>query len=92
MDQKTIHVIIEGKVQGVFFREYTRREAVKAGVTGWVRNKSDGTVEAIVSGPSSKVEHMQKWFAEGSPHSTVLHVSVETINPSDTFQDFTIRF
>ncbi len=92
MSEKSIHAIIEGKVQGVFFREYTRREALKTGVTGWVRNKADGSVEAMVCGSVEKVAHMQKWFEQGSPHSTVLHVRITEISPSEIFPDFQVRF
>ncbi len=91
MIKKTIHAIIGGKVQGVFFRDYTRREALKTGVTGWVRNKSDGTVEAIISGSVDSVEHMQEWFRQGSPRSTVLHVKITEVE-SESFPDFQIRF
>ncbi len=91
MSKKTIHAIIDGNVQGVFFREYTRREALKAGVTGWVRNKSDGTVETIISGSTESVVYMQNWLQQGSPHSTVLHVQITELEASETFSDFQIR-
>ena len=88
----TVQVRVEGRVQGVYFRDYTRREALKQGVTGWVRNCSDGSVEAIVSGPEKSVEAMLDWFQIGSPHARVLAVKVKEITLPQDFADFHIRY
>ena len=50
------HVFVEGRVQGVGYREFTRRRALRLGISGWVRNRSDGAVEAVVRGPAADVE------------------------------------
>ena len=50
------HVLVEGRVQGVGYREFTRRRALRLGVSGWVRNRSDGAVEAVVRGAATDVE------------------------------------
>ncbi len=71
------HVFVSGKVQGVYFREYTRMEASRVGVTGWVRNLRDGRVEAIFEGPRDKVAHMVQWCHQGSPYARVEKVDVE---------------
>ncbi len=60
--KKRTHVIVEGRVQGVFFRAYTREEAEKLGLTGWVRNRPEGTVEAVVEGDAGSVNTMLRWF------------------------------
>jgi len=73
-DIKRVHVIVEGRVQGVFFRAYTRDEAVKLGLTGWVRNRPDGSVEALIEGQEAAVKRMLQWFHLGSPHSLVAKV------------------
>jgi acylphosphatase len=88
---KTVHVRIEGRVQGVYFRDYTRREALKLGIDGWVRNASDGSVEAVVSGPEKAVEAMLDWFQTGSPHAIVRAVKVREISLPETFSSFEIR-
>jgi acylphosphatase len=49
-------VIVRGRVQGVYFRAFVEREALKAGIEGWVRNRSDGSVEALFTGPADKVQ------------------------------------
>jgi len=60
MDAKTILVRIEGRVQGVCFRYWTKQEADKRGLDGWVRNRADGSVEALFSGPGKIVDDMLK--------------------------------
>ncbi len=74
---KIFRVHIIGNVQGVFFREYTRRRAETLGITGWVRNRSDGSVEALISGDESQTKKMLEWFYQGSPASSVYNVIIE---------------
>jgi acylphosphatase len=71
MALKTVHVQVFGRVQGVFFRDYTRRKAEELGVDGWVRNCSDGSVETLLSGSETAVDHMVDWLQDGSPASRV---------------------
>jgi acylphosphatase len=89
MDTKRVHVIVEGRVQGVFFRAFTRDEAVRLGLSGWVRNRPNGSVEAVVEGEKSAVGKMLQWFHEGSPHSIVekVHLAEESpVGDSSTFE------
>jgi acylphosphatase len=92
MALKTIHASIQGKVQGVYFRDYTRREAQKLGLGGWVRNLPDGSVEALISGDDVKVEKMLTWLHKGSPMAIVTSVAATERSSEDTFSDFTIRY
>ena len=62
---KRLHIIVEGRVQGVYFRAFTRDQAVKLDLTGWVRNRPDGSVEALVEGDKASVEQMEQWFYQG---------------------------
>jgi acylphosphatase len=75
------HVKVHGRVQGVFFRDSTRREAERAGVAGWVRNCSDGTVEAVFEGDEDAVERMVEWVREGPGHAEVDRVDVDEEDP-----------
>lgn len=59
------HLIIEGLVQGVWFRESTRRQAVSLGVSGWVKNRPEGTVEALLEGPEDAVLRLVAWCGKG---------------------------
>lgn len=72
---RRIHV--KGKVQGVFFRAWTIEQATELGLDGWVRNRHDGSVEAIAVGPADKVEELIARCHRGSPPSSVERVIVE---------------
>jgi len=74
--KRRVRVIIRGRVQGVWFRDSTRREAQALGVTGWVRNRADGTVEAVMEGPEESVEALVRWCWKGPPHARVESVEV----------------
>ena len=67
---------IRGRVQGVFFRESMRREAARLGVTGWVCNRRDGSVEAVVQGTPAAVEAITAWARRGPPDAAVAGVEV----------------
>ena len=75
-------VRIHGRVQGVFFRDTCRREAASHGVAGWVRNCSDGTVEAWFEGPPAAVEAMVVWAGRGPSRAEVANVDVDEAEPS----------
>ncbi len=77
---KRAHVYISGRVQGVFFRMSAAEEARRLGLSGWVRNRMDGRVEAVFEGEAQAVERMLQWCRQGPPHAhvdTVLDVSGE---------------
>ena len=76
------HVIISGRVQGVFFRVETQRAAERSGVLGWVRNRPDGTVEAVFEGSQESVDAVLQWCQEGPNLAVVENVDV-------SWQDFT---
>jgi acylphosphatase len=86
------HVIISGRVQGVFFRSETRRAAQRFGVYGWVRNKPDGTVEAIFEGDQNQVEAMLAWCREGPDLARVIDVGMQWEDYQGEFQRFDITF
>jgi len=74
MENIRVNLIIEGRVQGVWFRESTRRQAVALRLTGWVRNRPDGTVEALIEGPEREVEAMVSWCRKGPPSARVTNI------------------
>jgi acylphosphatase len=73
--------IIVGRVQGVFFRASTREEAVRLGVSGWVRNLPDGSVQLYAEGEESPVRQLLAWCAEGPPAARVDDVDVTWVPP-----------
>ncbi len=74
---ETRHLRMHGKVQGVGFRATMYREAIRLNVTGWVRNRNDGTVEAVIQGPEKSVAAMLAWAHRGPPGSRVDQVDVK---------------
>lgn len=83
-------VFISGKVQGVYFRVYTKEMADQLGLTGWVRNLPDGRVEALLQGSTDHVNKMLAWCRQGSPKSKVDRIQVEDLNPEPDHADFII--
>ena len=83
-----VKVLISGRVQGVFYRWHTIQKANQLGLSGWVRNRRDGRVEALIIGPQKRIQTMLNWFWQGSPASKVEKVEVvskEAID-SDPFE------
>ncbi len=85
------HLWITGRVQGVNFRYYTRQQAVRLGLTGWVRNLWDGRVEAIFEGDEPRVRQMVKWCHSGPSAARVIDVEVVWEPPTEAFDDFDVR-
>jgi acylphosphatase len=86
------HLIVQGRVQGVFFREETRKTAKLFGVYGWVKNKPDGTVESIVEGEKKDVVSLINWCKNGSPLSQVEKVDVVWQDYRGAFREFDIQY
>ena len=87
-----VHVIISGRVQGVWFRASTKQKAEQLGLTGWVRNISDGCVEAVFEGEEQLVNQMIEWCHSGPPLSKVKNVDAKNQNPTNGFDGFSIRY
>lgn len=89
---KRVHVYISGLVQGVFFRAKTRNEALSLGISGWVRNLSDGRVEALFEGEDPNVDAMVQWCKVGPSHAVVKDLQADEEPFSGLFKDFRIRY
>ena len=74
-------VTVHGRVQGVFFRDSTRERARAHGVSGWVRNRDDGAVEAVLEGPAEAVDRVTRFVETGPPHASVDRVDVRDETP-----------
>jgi acylphosphatase len=83
-------VIVSGRVQGVFFRDSTREQARRHGVTGWVRNRADGTVEAAFEGSQADVDALVRWARRGPEHARVDGVEVFD-EPPEGLAGFCVR-
>lgn len=84
------HVFVSGKVQGVFYRDTTKKEADKRGVRGWVRNLRDGRVEAVFEATPELVEEMVAWCKVGSPLSRPTFVD-RIDEPEESLEGFLIQ-
>ncbi len=87
-----VHVIISGHVQGVFFRDKTQRQANARGVTGWVRNLSDGRVEAVFEGDEKAVQQVVSWCQQGPPNAYVTGVESHSEAVINEYLSFSIRY
>lgn len=85
----TIHLLVKGKVQGVFYRATARDVAERIGVTGWVKNTREGDVEAVASGSEDQLQQFIQWCKAGPPQAVVTDVSVDKIK-DEAFEKFRI--
>lgn len=85
------HVIISGKVQGVFFRSSTKSVAIKLDITGWVRNRVDGMVEAVFEGEKENIEQIINWCRKGPELAIVSDVEVISERYTGEFKSFDVR-
>ena len=88
-ERVTRRLAIRGRVQGVFFREAMRQEAARIGVTGWVRNRRDGSVEAVVQGAPAAVDAIVAWARRGPPDAQVS--GLEAVPAEGDFASFEKR-
>jgi acylphosphatase len=85
-----VRLRINGRVQGVFFRYDARQQAQLLHLSGWVRNCSDGSVEALVEGTEEAVQHFVRWAQRGPSQARVDRVEVQPEHPEGTLQDFRV--
>ena len=86
------HVVVSGDVQGVFFRQETKRQAEAHGVSGWVRNRDDGSVEAVFEGEKQDVKALVEFCKHGPSGAMVTNVDVKWENFTGEFNDFKILY
>jgi acylphosphatase len=87
-----LRAIVDGRVQGVNFRYYTRRRATELGLTGYVRNQWDGTVEAVAEGSQPKLEELLAFLRVGPRSAFVTQVDTEWLAASGEFDRFEVRY
>jgi acylphosphatase len=90
-DVARLHLIVSGRVQGVFFRRATADQARALGIKGFARNLSDGTVEVMAEGPRRDLELLAAWAHDGPPHARVDSVNAEWGKFRGDFVSFSVR-
>ncbi len=86
----TVHLIIQGRVQGVFYRASAKQLAKEIGVTGWVKNTDEGDVEIVAAGTEEQLRKLVEWCKVGPTHAKVKEVVIEYLKEK-SFKDFEIR-
>lgn len=87
-----MHLQISGRVQGVAFRAYTTREARRLELSGWVRNRTDGSVELLAEGDRAQLEELEAWCHDGPPSASVTDVNTQWLEFIGDLAPFSIRY
>ncbi|WP_053361576.1 acylphosphatase [Bacillus sp. FJAT-27251] len=87
-----LQIVVTGKVQGVGYRYYAQMMAVQHGITGWVRNRPDGSVEMLTSGTKENLDLFLKEIRSGSPFSSVDEMRIEEKQHKERYNSFTIKY
>jgi acylphosphatase len=90
MSVKRVHVWIKGKVQGVFFRNFCKKNADQLGLTGWVRNDDEGNLEAVFEGEEESLMKMTKLCEQGPPAAVIEKIEVQDMDDTVGYTDFEI--
>jgi acylphosphatase len=86
-----VHVVISGRVQGVWYRASTKQKAEELGLTGWVKNTKEGNVEAVFEGQEPVIDEMIAWCRKGPPLAHVSDVRIVEKRKANQYTDFTIQ-
>jgi acylphosphatase len=92
MGEKRIHIIVRGRVQGVFFRIHTQDIALKLDLSGWVRNCSDSSVEIVAEGNEKSLKNFEEWCYNGPPSSNIDTVDTKYSDSTGEFDTFRIKY
>ena len=92
MSKARAHLVVNGRVQGVYFRAETQDQAVALGLTGWVKNRPDRSVEAVAEGSREKIEKLIEWCRQGPPRAEVSGVNVAWEEYTGEFEEFKIIY
>jgi len=87
----SLHIVVQGRVQGVSFRVYTRKQAVKLNIQGFVRNLANGNVEILAAGTDEALQQLLAWCRKGPALARVDKVIVHEIPLDEVFNEFEIR-
>ncbi|OMH25890.1 acylphosphatase [Motiliproteus sp. MSK22-1] len=91
MNRIALHIWVTGRVQGVWYRQSTKEQAERNGVSGWVKNLSDGRVEALLQGEANAVRDVEAWMNQGPPLATVAETIVEQAEVDETLKGFEVH-
>ncbi|RJP20837.1 MAG: acylphosphatase [Candidatus Abyssobacteria bacterium SURF_5] len=87
-----VRLIVEGRVQGVFFRYTTNQQATRLGLTGWVMNRPDGAVEIVAEGPREALNQLIAWARHGPPGARVTDLKIKDEPYTGEFDGFDVKY
>jgi|UniRef100_A0A7V5Y0N7 acylphosphatase len=90
--KKRVHIFVSGKVQGVFYRDFTKRQAKRLNIYGWVRNLLDGRVEVVAEGEEEDLKKFIEELKKGPPAARVFDIKIDWQEPTFEFTDFEIIY
>uniref|UniRef100_A0A7V3ZUP9 acylphosphatase n=1 Tax=candidate division WOR-3 bacterium TaxID=2052148 RepID=A0A7V3ZUP9_UNCW3 len=90
--KKRVHIFVSGKVQGVFYRDFTKRQAKRLNICGWVRNLLDGRVEVVAEGEEEDLKKFIEELKKGPPAARVIDIKIDWQEPTFEFDDFEIIY
>ncbi len=90
--QNRVHLVIHGRVQGVFFRASTRERALELYLTGWVSNLIDGSVEVVAEGAAQSLRELVAWCRQGPPGAHVVNIDVRDEMYTGEFDTFQVKY
>lgn len=91
MNKARVELTIQGRVQGVFYRQSTREKALQLGLTGWIKNNADGSVTAVFEGEIQAIEQAVRWCEQGPAAAQVSEVASRWQEFQDAFQTFAVH-
>ena len=92
MENVRVHLVVEGRVQGVWYRDSTRIKASELEIKGWVKNRRDGNVEIVAEGPEVNIRKFIEWCHEGPPYAVVTKITESPGDYRNEFDSFNIVF
>ena len=92
MGKERVHLVVRGRVQGVYYRATTQKKAIELGLVGWVRNRADGTVEVVAEGDREALEKLIEWCRVGPEGAHVTYVDANWEYYEGEFTEFTIKY
>lgn len=92
MYMKRLHLIIKGRVQGVFYRHNTKKKAIELNLKGYVKNLDNSNVEVIVEGQENNLKIFLDWCWQGSSFSKVENIEIKWENSKDEYSEFTVNY
>ena len=87
-----LQIVVSGKVQGVGYRYFAQMKAVQFRITGWAKNRSDGTVEMVITGTKENLDLFIEEIRRGNPFSTVDQIEIHEVQRTEKYSSFTIKY